>query len=45
VGKKQINHSKSVHKTVNSFSFNSSNVTGGKDIKLLTELKCVYTII
>ena len=41
--KKQINHSKSVHKTVNSFSFNSSNVTGGKDIKLLTELKCVYT--
>jgi hypothetical protein len=41
--KKQINHSKSVHKTVNSFNSNSSNVTGGKDFKLLTELKCVYT--
>jgi hypothetical protein len=38
--KNQINHSKSVYKTVNSFS---SNVTGGKDFKLLTELKCVYT--
>ena len=38
--KNQINHSKSVHKTVNSFS---SNVTGRKDFKLLTELKCVYT--
>ena len=38
--KKQINHSKSVHKTVNLFS---SNVTGGKDFKLLTELNCVYT--
>jgi hypothetical protein len=32
--KNQINNSKSVYKTVNSFS---SNVTGGKDFKLLTE--------
>ena len=38
--KNQINHSKSVYKTVNAFS---SNVTGGKDFKLLTELNCVYT--
>ena len=37
--KKQINHYKSIHKTVNSLSSNSSNVTGGKDFKLFTELK------